>query len=1359
MIRLYLLLTFLISLPNLMAAPNSGTISSYEGRHFLVGFLDNEINIYREPDMTIYISSKYNTDVTVTEPQSSETYTFHLKKDQVAPIVVQAGYEHIRPELTHNNMLIEISSSAPISCVAKSSSPQSGDKFSIIPTRNWGTEHYAVSMPNDYYIEPINAHPIFIEQQKQSRLGEFLVLANENFTNIEITVAADTYGGIPKDSTIKVQLSKGQSYLVKSKYSHGEKGVHDLTGSKIVSDKPVGVVSGHMRTSIYQQFQLSVLDSKDHIVEMLPSTNAWSNEYISLPFGNGIKSMFKVIARDTLTLTVTNDFNTNTVNLLPGEVKQFNGIDIASHWSADGDFLLAQFMAKDVITANYSLYDPSMVIVPALNKMINKLTYYASNSLVYLPVSDNIYEFRDQYSFQAVLLLADEDAKNSLKVNGFNTNNTQGFNEVDADGVKYYWQKVFIHSTPRIVNIEADSGKFSAIAIANGSFDSYAMTVGASLIDEEDTENNPPIANIIERCDGFDGEVYDEVITELSGINIVVVDEDESANMNWTVSPISDTTTSVNISGTIINKNFDAKFKCTVTDYFGNSYDYEFYKEGALVNHANNLDFKEINIKKDSCITFILRTEADSVLLESIDLPADYRLDLKVPFSLPQMLRRGRDHYFILCLMNDKDNLESIKDSISLNFACDYNRKIDINAKVISFNLSAENLKLPKILGGTTHIANTDEFVVFTNVGNTDIVADSVILPPSNYFTIDTTDMFPDTLKQGESIKFNKISFTQDYAGDFDYEIILKDNQGIDRKATITGTIGTPQINDLNLEFGDTRIGTSRDSVIEFQNTGSFLSKFKLATVNSTLINDPNQTVLESLDILEIREFESYALKFTYNPLDVNDFTPYRLEAELIERWLPHDTINLIITGNPTLPNIETVDIDLDTIRIFNYKDSSASVISSLGNEKLKIKRILKVLGDESVFEFDNSFYSTRDLDINTTEQLNIRFNGLTLGPQFMVLVVESDAAPNYGTKTDTIHIRGFVLAQDTLSLQVAPENVVVTSCNYDTLNLEIINTGNTTFTLEDIKINATFSYTSIIDNSLGDTLLPNERTIKKVLVFSSGNRTDDIYYDITVHDITQNIDSVITAHSTIESKENQVIIEPFGASSLGIGKRFEVSFKGRFPNRIDSTADILLEVNVDSYNFYLDEDKTTIYFYNENELLVHEINVDLIRDNDKITIKSEKLIDFDFTNVVSWEFKMRFLALLHTDLEGSMELVFNMSDCYQDNNLLKILDVEEVCAYQFRNIILNSLYLDAELLSNVVSYEANLVVSANSEQTGSIYVMDYLGKKYSVLDKILFDKGKNNIILNLSDYANGKYILVVQTNSTTLTKEIIIIK
>lgn len=1354
MIRLYLLLLLFIPLSCVSSFASGGTLSSYEGRHFLVGFLDNEIDIYREPYQSIYLSSKYNTDITITEPREGRTYTISLKKDSIYFIDVDVDYEHKAPEVITGGKLIEISSTFPISCVAKSSMLQSGDKFSVIPTRNWGTEHYAVTMPNDYYIEPLGTDPQIVEIEKTSRLGEFLILANENYTNVEITVAADTYKGAAKDSTIKVRLNKGQSYLVKSKYSHGINGVHDLTGSRVVSDKPVGFVSGHMRTSIQQQTEANPLTSKDHIVEMMPATNTWGKEYITVPFGNSIRSMFKVVAKDTINLSLVNDDNVNSVYMLPGEVHIFDNVELPTYWSADGKFLITQFMAKYVESFDSYKYDPAMVVIPALDKMVNKTTYFGSN---------DVFVYNDkyiiQYDSQALLIVTDEDGKSSLRVNNKNINQTLGFKTFSLAGKPYYWQKVFVPQSPSINTIVADSGGFHAIAIAAGVYDSYAMTVGASLIDEEQSDYSDPAVEFVESCSTIRGTIFDKKVSDFSGVNIIEVDEKETYNFTWSHTPISDTTTFVKIDGNVLDKNKPANFKFTAIDYFGNSTPYEYYRPGAQIVLQDLIDYREVNIKKDSCLSFDLHTDADSVLLESIDLPADLRLKLSLPFALPKMLYKEQTYRVILCLYNQAGNENAIIDSMFFNFGCDYTQKVDINASIISFNLSATNIRLPKILSGTSYVTNPTEFVEFTNTGNAPIICEGVILPASNNFSIDTTGMFPQTILSGESIKFDKITFTHNISGNYDYIFTLLDNNNINRTATISGGVGEPKVNNIAFNFGDTRIGTTKNASQRFTNSGSFLSRFTFFDVISNLPNDPNVTMLQDMGTVTLDESKYLDVNLTYNPTDVNDYTPYSLTAKFVERWTPHDTILVNLTGQPTLPKISTYNIDLDTIKIYSFKDSTVNVILSNGNEDLKINRIFKLIGDENVFEFDKTFYDSRTIASGTTEKLPIRFNGLTLGEQNMTLIVESDAAPNYDVKTDTIHIRGFVAEQDTLDISITPEDITVRSCNFDTLDIEIKNTGNTEFVLKNIDVVADIQIARFLDYNFGDTLLPSESISKRLVVMSSGNKTEKIYYNILVYDIYQDKDSSFVAESNITSLQDAVIINPFDASGLKIGKYFDVKFSGLFPNSIDTTASMSVTIDIDTYNFFLDNKETILYFYDSENNKVKEIKATIEKVADRLTLVSDKFSDFDFENIVSWQFEIRFLALLHTDLEGNVEIKFDLSDCYDNNAYLNTLEVEQICVFNYRNVVLSSYIIDASIVPNIVSNEANLTVDVSDELTGSVYIMDYVGKKYDVLDKILFDKGKNNIILNLSKYANGKYILVVQSFGTTLTQEIIITK
>lgn len=1356
MIRFYTIFIFIITLVTIgRIQAQEGMLSSYEGRHFFVGFLDNEVHLYQDPYMSIYVTSKFDTEVTVTEPQANRTYTFILKKDEVAVIDVTREYEHLLSETVYNNMLTEITSTQPISCVAKSSLIQSSDKFSIIPTRNWGFEHYAVSMPNDYYIEPVDANPIIIEQQKTPRLGEFLVMAREDQTRVEITMAAESFAGVAKDSTFIVTLDRGQSYLVKSKAVHGVKGVHDLSGSRVRSNKPVGVVTGHMRSSVKQVDIYSRLGAKDHLVEMVPPTSTWSNEYVSIPFSGYIKSMFKVVAKDTLTLNMNNELNSNSIQMVPGDVHTFDNVEVPTSWTADGKFLLVQFMAKYSEALNFEYYDPAMVIIPPVDKMVNNVTYFASNTA--FAWSDGSYQ--DQYRFQSVILIAEEKGYESITVNGVNVETMLGFNEFIANGKKLYWERVLVGPQATTVNIKADSGRFHAIAIANGIYDSYAMTVGASLIDEESMENAKPIIDFKETCSTVEGQIYDEVISDVSGINYIVVDESYTENMVWNISDISDTTTVVQFNAEVQDKNRPARLKLDSYDYSGNMESYEFNYDGAQISLIDNIDYGEINAKQDSCFRFVLKTNADSVLLESYDLPKDLRLKFSTLLTPPVMLYKGESHYLELCLDNQPGNFESVLDSMRFNFGCDYSEQVYISADVISYNLAANNLTLPKILSGTSYNTSTSEYVEFRNAGNADIIATSLTIPVSNYFTIDTTGMFPKTLKSGESIRFDKISFTHTDVGEHDITVTLVDDQEINRQAIIRGEIGAPEINNITFDFGDTRVGSTKDTTLKFLNIGTFSSEFRLIEVNSNIKNDANKALIENLDDIQLDEFDNYPLVFTYNPLDVNDFTPYQLEAKFIERWEGHDTIRILLTGQPTLPKINTFSIDMDTIKITSSRDSLHTILQALGNEDLEIRSITPIYGDESIFEFDKSFYNNRTVASGQSEDLNIKFNGLQLGYHEMKLLVESDALPNFNTKLDTITIFGFVEELDTLGVDLFAENKETLSCNYDTLDLDITNTGNTVFVINDIVPNMANGSIRLIPKLEKDTLNVGESVSRSFEVFISGESQQVIDYEIAIYDIDQQLDTNIHYQSQIESYQNALTINPFDIQTVSLGDYFDLKFSGSFPNYIDTTANLGFDIEIDLYNFYFVDKETDIKFYDISGNVLKSINCDIIVKDRKFILQSPELLSFDFNEVVSWDFEIRFLASLTTDLEGDIGINVLIDDCYDGNSHISTLDVEEICAFDYRSVALNSLISDVSLKSNVITNELEVTVTSGSDVNASVYLLDILGKKYNVFDKFMFDKGKNNIILNLSDYANGKYILIIDSQSSISKQEFIITK
>ena len=123
------------------------TRSAYEGNHFVVGFMQNEIT--GNVDQKLIISSRYNTSVTITTYPNS-TNVYQVKPNQSKRIVIPDGFM-IEEEALIEKKNIEIKSDKFISIVGYSSQHMSSDMFAVIPTSKWGTEYQAITMGNDHY--------------------------------------------------------------------------------------------------------------------------------------------------------------------------------------------------------------------------------------------------------------------------------------------------------------------------------------------------------------------------------------------------------------------------------------------------------------------------------------------------------------------------------------------------------------------------------------------------------------------------------------------------------------------------------------------------------------------------------------------------------------------------------------------------------------------------------------------------------------------------------------------------------------------------------------------------------------------------------------------------------------------------------------------------------------------------------------------------------------------------------------------------------------------------------------------------------------------------------------------------------
>lgn len=210
-----------------------------------------------------------------------------------------------------------------------------------------------MSMANDQYVPRnlVDALP---------RSGEFLVMASQDSTLVQFRPRVKTMKH-DSDEFVSIYLMKGQSYLVQSSDEY-LKGFGDLTGTIVRSNKPVGVLSGHMRTSvpiIPLNPNSPIDDSKDHLIEMLLPTKIWGTQYATFPFS--IQSQGDLIRvtciQPNTVFTVQSRTYTSSFNIICCDWEEFYPVGQTTSWTSDKPISVVQYMPTSLY--RYQIYDPS----------------------------------------------------------------------------------------------------------------------------------------------------------------------------------------------------------------------------------------------------------------------------------------------------------------------------------------------------------------------------------------------------------------------------------------------------------------------------------------------------------------------------------------------------------------------------------------------------------------------------------------------------------------------------------------------------------------------------------------------------------------------------------------------------------------------------------------------------------------------------------------------------------------------------------------------------------------------------------------------------------------------------------------
>jgi gliding motility-associated-like protein len=325
---------------------------SNEGTEFWFGFMEH-IDVGNN-SKAVMISSKSNTKGRLNFPAAGFTRNFDIVAGEVTIIQLPSQAEVIGSE-TIGNKGIFLESQDPVSVYIHQYANMRSEATLVLPIESIGTDYYVMSYPG-------------VSQFNFTSYSEFLIVATEDNTKVEIIPSAETRQGRKVNLGFTVSLDQGEVYQVQTKdYAD------DLTGSKIVADKKICVISGNQWTQVPLGCTFM-----DNLMEQMYAVGTWGSKYVTIPSFNAAYDIFRVMAsEDDTNIIVEYTGGTNEYNLDAGKFVEYPLYYVPSVVVSDKPILVAQFNIGSSCSNN-AYGDPSMLLINSIEQSRDTVTLFNS---------------------------------------------------------------------------------------------------------------------------------------------------------------------------------------------------------------------------------------------------------------------------------------------------------------------------------------------------------------------------------------------------------------------------------------------------------------------------------------------------------------------------------------------------------------------------------------------------------------------------------------------------------------------------------------------------------------------------------------------------------------------------------------------------------------------------------------------------------------------------------------------------------------------------------------------------------------------------------------------------------------------
>ena len=430
-----------------------------KGKRFWLGFMENYQNGSGE-SLDVFIASDNNTSGTIEIPGQGWSENFTVLANQITTITLPQSAECVgNQQIFDNGVYVETEDTVAVFAI--NFVDFSSDAAKILPIQSLGTEYRISSYPG------------------LSGLGsEFIIVATEDGTEVEITPSDDMDNGEPAGVPFIVNLDQGEAYHVKSSNANTDYTGTLIKGTEISGDcRPFAVFAGTSCVNIPVGCTFC-----DHIFDQHFPLSTWGTEFYTVPFDFTSGYTLRVLAHEDNTVVTT---DMGVINLDAGEFEEYNQLNQPLCITSNLGISVTQYMQGVSCSGDG---DPAMSILNDADQMIDKISFSTVESDVIVNHGLNI--------------IINSSDIGTLTLDG-NTLPASEFTEYPDCSQKSYAQ---IDITEGVHNLESANG-VTAYVFGTGEAESYFYSVGSFSSDPVEIENvtcsNDTITLVI------DGEMID----------------------------------------------------------------------------------------------------------------------------------------------------------------------------------------------------------------------------------------------------------------------------------------------------------------------------------------------------------------------------------------------------------------------------------------------------------------------------------------------------------------------------------------------------------------------------------------------------------------------------------------------------------------------------------------------------------------------------------------------------------------------------------------------------------------------------------------------------------------------------------